>query len=129
MSRYSPMMIWALIVALFFMGFGLWVSPFMHTNPARDYSESIAQAVERVMPSVVVIRTEKINYTLRRDFFGMTYRIPEQLAGQGSGVIVDELGHIVTSWHVIEGLARGKWSWMMARSCRWLWWGIVKQRI
>ena len=59
----------------------------MHTNPARDYSESIAQAVERVMPSVVVIRTEN-NYTLRRDFFGMTYRIPEQLAGQGSGVIV-----------------------------------------
>ena len=60
------------------------------------------------MPSVVVIRTEKINYTLRRDLFGMTYRIPEQLVGQGSGVIVDEVGHIVTSWHVIQGARAGE---------------------
>ena len=77
-------------------------------NPARDYSEAIAQAVEQVMPSVVVIRTEKINYTLRRDLFGMTYRIPEQLVGQGSGVIVDEQGHVVTSWHVIRGARSGE---------------------
>ena len=108
MSRHAPTVIWALLIALFFMGVGFWVSPFMRTNPARDYSESIALAVERVMPSVVVIRTEKINYTLRRDLFGMTYRIPEQLAGQGSGVIVDEAGHIVTSWHVIEGARTGE---------------------
>ena len=58
------------------------------------------------MPSVVVIQ-RKNKLHLRRDFFGMTYRIPEQLAGQGSGVIVDELGHIVTSWHVIEGARTG----------------------
>ena len=38
----------------------------------------------------------------------MTYRIPEQLVGQGSGVIVDELGHIVTSWHVIQGARAGE---------------------
>ena len=108
MSRRSPTVIWALLVALFFIGIGLWVSQFTRTNPARDYSESIARAVERVMPSVVVIRTEKINYTLRRDLFGMTYRIPEQLVGQGSGVIVDEAGHIVTSWHVIQGARAGE---------------------
>jgi serine protease Do len=108
MSRHSPTFIWAVLVALFFMGVGLWVSQLIRTNPARDYSESIAHAVERVMPSVVVIRTEKINYTLRRDLFGMTYRIPEQLVGQGSGVVVDELGHIVTSWHVIEGARTGE---------------------
>ena len=77
-------------------------------NPARQFSDAIADAVERVMPSVVVIRTEKIAYRLKRDFFGVTYRIPEQLAGQGSGVIVDEAGHIVTSWHVIEGARTGE---------------------
>ena len=108
MSRHAPTVIWALLIALFFMGVGLWVSQLVRTNPARDYSESIALAVERVMPSVVVIRTEKINYTLRRDLFGMTYRIPEQLVGQGSGVIVDEAGHIVTSWHVIQGARAGE---------------------
>ena len=77
-------------------------------NSARQFSNSIADAVAEVMPSVVVIRTEKINYRIQRDFFGITYRIPEQLAGQGSGVVVDELGHIVTSWHVIEGARTGE---------------------
>ena len=63
MRRPSSTVIWTLLVALLFIGVGPWVSQFIRTNPARDYSESIAQAVERVMPSVVVIRTEKINYT------------------------------------------------------------------
>ena len=77
-------------------------------NYAREFSNSIADAVAEVMPSVVVIRTEKINYRIQRDFFGIAYRIPEQLAGQGSGVVVDELGHVVTSWHVIEGARTGE---------------------
>ncbi|MEE9369466.1 MAG: trypsin-like peptidase domain-containing protein [Pontiella sp.] len=77
-------------------------------NPARQYSDAIADAVEKVMPSVVVIRTEKVKYKLGRDWFGFTYRIPEQLAGEGSGVIIDELGHVITSWHVIEGAERGE---------------------
>jgi S1-C subfamily serine protease len=77
--------------------------PIEGSNPARNFSNSIADAVEKVMPSVVVIRTEKIAYRLGRDFFGFTYRIPEQLAGEGSGVIIDEQGYLLTSWHVIEG--------------------------
>ena len=77
-------------------------------NSAHQFSTAIADAVADVMPSVVVIRTEKINYRIQRDFFGITYRIPEQLAGQGSGVVVDDLGHIVTSWHVIEGARTGE---------------------
>ena len=27
--------------------------------------------------------------------------------GEGSGVIIDELGHVITSWHVIEGARDG----------------------
>lgn len=83
-------------------------------NPARDFSNAIADAVEKVMPSVVVIRTEKIKQTRQRvnlDPFGFTqgYRIiPEQLAGEGSGVIIDELGHVITSYHVIEGAVGGE---------------------
>ncbi len=82
--------------------------PVSGINPARDYSESIADAVEKVMPSVVVIRTEKLQYKYGRDWFGFSYRIPEQLAGEGSGVIVDEEGHVITSWHVIEGARNGE---------------------
>ena len=77
--------------------------PIPGVNVARDYSHAIADAVEKVMPSVVVIRTEKLQYKYGRDWFGFSYRIPEQLAGEGSGVIVDEEGHVITSWHVIEG--------------------------
>ncbi|MEN8253852.1 MAG: trypsin-like peptidase domain-containing protein [Verrucomicrobiota bacterium] len=77
--------------------------PITGSNPARQFSEAIADAVEKVMPSVVVIRTEKIQYKIRRDFFGFSYRVPEQLAGEGSGVIIDERGYAITSWHVLEG--------------------------
>lgn len=84
------------------------------SNAARDFSNAIADAVEKVMPSVVVIRTEKIKKTRQRvalDPFGFTqgYRvIPEQLRGEGSGVIIDERGYVITSWHVIEGAVGGE---------------------
>ena len=58
MSRHAPTVIWALLIAFYLWGWSLG-EPFVRTNPARDYSESIALAVEHVMPSVVVIRTEK----------------------------------------------------------------------
>ncbi|MEN7972304.1 MAG: trypsin-like peptidase domain-containing protein [Verrucomicrobiota bacterium] len=77
--------------------------PITGTNPARQFSNAIADAVEKVMPSVVVIRTEKIQYKVQRDFFGFTYQVPEQLVGEGSGVIIGEQGYVITSWHVLEG--------------------------
>jgi S1-C subfamily serine protease len=77
--------------------------PITGSNPARAFGSAIADAVEKVMPSVVVIRTEAIQYKIQRDFFGFFYRVPEQLAGEGSGVIIDERGHVVTSRHVLIG--------------------------
>ena len=79
--------------------------PIEGTNPARQYSDALANAVEKVMPSVVVIRTEKIQYRkVPRDLFGFIYDVvPEQLAGEGSGLIIDERGYVLTSWHVLEG--------------------------
>ena len=70
---------------------------------AAQLSESIADTVEKVMPSVVVIRTESVVYHAARDvYFGRVYGIPEKLAGQGSGVIISKEGHVLTSHHVIE---------------------------
>ena len=78
-------------------------------NIARDLNNAISDAVDKVMPSVVVIRTERVQRVRkvfpldsRGIFYG--YRdVPEQLAGEGSGVIIDERGYIITSYHVIEG--------------------------
>ena len=85
--------------------------PIEGRNPAREYSDAIADAVEKVMASVVVIQTEKVQVKRQEmvDLFGFRkyYRyVPEELMGEGSGVIIDERGYVMTSWHVIEG-ARG----------------------
>lgn len=70
---------------------------------ARQLSNEIADTIEKVMPSVVVVRTEAVHYYLARDYYrGNLYRIPQPLAGQGSGVIFDESGYILTSYHVVK---------------------------
>lgn len=69
----------------------------------KQFGREIADMVERVMPSVVVVRTEAVEYHLARDpFYGRWYKIPERLAGQGSGVIIRKEGYVLTSNHVVE---------------------------
>jgi S1-C subfamily serine protease len=85
-------------------GFSPRQRPLPENNPAREFSNAIANAVEKVMPSVVVIRTEKTELRRRQmDLFGFLYQIvPEQLLGEGSGVIIKEQGYVLTSWHVVQ---------------------------
>ena len=87
-------------------GFSPRQRPIVGINPARAFSDAIADAVEKVMPSVVVVRTESIESRRGRDFFGFPYWGPEQLLGQGSGVIIDERGYVLTSHHVVDGAAQ-----------------------
>jgi len=71
---------------------------------ARQLGNAFADAVERVMPAVVVVRTESTAMHAVRDMFlGGYVGIPERLAGQGSGVIISREGHVLTSHHVIRG--------------------------
>jgi serine protease Do len=73
-------------------------------NSVREFSDAIADVVEKVMPSVVVVRTESVQYKVQKDLFGFPmFRVQQSLAGEGSGVIIDERGHVLTSWHVLEG--------------------------
>lgn len=70
---------------------------------ARAMGREIAGVVEKVLPSVVVVRTEAIHYQIARDsLWGFLYSIPRRLAGQGSGVIISREGHVLTCNHVIH---------------------------
>jgi len=91
------------IVAASLIGMAQAQEPTASMNAARVLSNALADVMEETMPSVVVIRTEAIRYHLAQDWFrGQVYRIPERLAGQGSGVILSEDGYIMTSAHVIQ---------------------------
>ena len=72
-------------------------------NVAKVMGTAMADVVDRVMPSVVVVRTEATRYRVAQDwYFGRMYRIPERLAGQGSGVIISKDGTVLTNRHVID---------------------------
>lgn len=85
-------------------------SPVSEYNIARELNDALADAVEIVMPSVVVIRTPRIEQRLQLEYdpYGIPLRlgiVDVELVGEGSGVIIDERGYILTSWHVLEGAA------------------------
>lgn len=73
-----------------------------HPSVARQVSTAMADAVEKVLPAVVVVKTSATR--LQRDFF-RSYLTRAQI-GQGSGVIIDREGHLLTNRHVLEGAER-----------------------
>lgn len=69
----------------------------------QEFSEGLADVVEQVLPSVVVIVTEASWVPLDEpDLIPPRPDGGEKLAGLGSGVVLDREGHVITSRHVIE---------------------------
>jgi len=60
------------------------------------FERRVVNVYEEVAPSVVSITTR----TLRRDFFFNV--VPQE--GAGSGFVLDRAGHILTNYHVIQGV-------------------------
>jgi S1-C subfamily serine protease len=58
---------------------------------------SVTALFQRVTPSVVYITSKEV----RRDFFSLN--VMEIPTGTGSGFVWDELGHVVTNYHVVRG--------------------------
>jgi len=79
-----------------------------------DNHSFVSQAVKRVGPSVVRIDTERIVERqpfdptlidpLLRDLLGDPSFGPERERGQGSGVLIDEHGLVLTNAHVVESV-------------------------
>lgn len=87
------------------LGAALPAAPAASVSPgaAKILGQSVADVVERVMPAVVVVRTEATRYHLAQDwYYGQLYRVPERLAGLGSGVIMKKEGYVLTNRHVID---------------------------
>lgn len=68
---------------------------------ARALNHAMADTVEKVLPSVVVIRTEATQYYV--DWYGRLLREARRPVGQGSGVIIDPQGYVLTNFHVLHG--------------------------
>lgn len=66
-------------------------------HPALEYS--LADIVDRVGPAIVRITT--IKERVVSDFFLRQFR--QEVSGEGSGVIFDSRGYILTNNHVVEG--------------------------
>lgn len=98
---------WLIVVLAIGLSTGCGQAPVQAKTSAADVLRSMsvgmADTVEKVMPSVVVVQTETTRFPIYHDFFFRPIPgRPEKLAGQGSGVIIDKKGHVLTSHHVIH---------------------------
>ncbi|HEX2240455.1 MAG TPA: trypsin-like peptidase domain-containing protein [Actinomycetota bacterium] len=97
--------VWLIIVAVLLGGCSLRVSDTSEAGNAPDVAlpsasgpaihSEISSVVQRVLPSVVNIRVTSVS----QDLFGA----PVEQQGQGSGVVIDENGTILTNNHVVRG--------------------------
>jgi serine protease Do len=74
-------------------------------SPLSGLSQAYQLVSKRVAPSVVHINVTSTSVRLAEEGVGLLFPEPRRrdTAGQGSGVIVDASGYIVTNFHVVEG--------------------------
>ncbi len=110
----SATMLLKLVLLVSFLTFQFCVSPAIaeQSSSLEDGHSFVAEAVRRVAPAVVRIDTERtverqpfdptLIDPLLRDLLGEPGFGPELERGQGSGVLIDEHGLVLTNAHVVE---------------------------
>ena len=68
------------------------------TAVAIGSAERLQQAIERVLPAIVTVIADEVP---RRNEQGEVV----QTRNVGSGIVIDDRGHVVTNFHVIDGAA------------------------
>lgn len=70
-------------------------------------SEEFANLSAAVLPSVVSVSTKTLQpgRVMWDPFYGLVGQRPQVIPGLGSGAIISKEGHIITNFHVIEGVA------------------------
>jgi serine protease Do len=66
--------------------------------------EETTRLIDSVAPAVVSINTTRILSQQGIDWYGRLMRRQFRAPGLGSGVIISKEGHVVTNYHVIEGV-------------------------
>ena len=79
------------------------VTPSAQVQPAKALESATINVVKNVGPTVVMITTKQ--QQTRLDFWGP---VTQEAIGQGSGVIFDKRGYILTNNHVISGQGKVK---------------------
>ena len=103
-------------IKFFFMGLILFIPFYPYSEvlsaPITNSHNFVSEAIKNVAPAVVRIDTERsierqqfdptLLDPLLRDLLGEPDLIPDRERGQGSGVIIDQNGLILTNAHVVE---------------------------
>jgi serine protease Do len=78
----------------------------MPSPTLTEISRQFSVVAKAIAPSVVHIETEQVVSGLRGDEWSRLLAVPRQYRtqGQGSGVIVDEAGFILTNYHMVDNV-------------------------
>lgn len=87
---------------LFLVAYGPGVVPRADAQVSTNRRTPVVEAVQRVMPSVVNITSEKRALSNVRWPFSPEENQQPRVSGMGTGVVLDERGYILTNHHVVD---------------------------
>jgi serine protease Do len=109
--------VFLLSLTIFILAFPAWSLNAAERTTAKDWRKGFVEVAKKVKPSVVAIRSERtvtVGPGMGEDFFkGTPFEdffkehgeppVKRKQMGEGSGVIVDAQGYILTNNHVVAG--------------------------